>query len=311
VSRILVLRALGLGDLLVAVPALRALRAAHPAARITLAAPEPLRELAFLTGAVDELLPTPGLGELDWPYGRPDLAVNLHGHGPESILDLRAIRPAELLTHRHPDFPGLDGPRWIQKLHETERWCRLMEFVGLAADPGDLALPVPRRESPAIGSVVLHPGAAHPARRWPPERFAEVARGLAGQRVAVTGNLAEIGIARQVAELAGLEPETVLAGRTDLTELAAIVAGAPLVVCGDTGVGHLATAFGTPSVLLFGPTPPSLWGPPDRPRHAVLWSGMVRDPFGDAPDPGLLRISPGQVLEAANRVMAVASVGHG
>jgi uncharacterized protein YjbJ (UPF0337 family) len=89
----------------------------------------------------------------------------------------------------------------------------------------------------------------------------------------------------------------VLAGRTGLIELAAVVASAGRVLCGDTGVGHLATAFGTPSVLLFGPTPPSEWGPPTgRERHVVLHRGGRGDPHGGEPDPGLLAISVDDVL---------------
>jgi ADP-heptose:LPS heptosyltransferase len=300
---VLVLRALGVGDLLVAVPALRGLRAAFPSARITLAAPGTLRELAELTGAVDDLLPTSGLARLRWPGAPPTVAVNLHGRGPESITDLFATRPGRLLTHAHREFPGLDGPSWRSDLHEAGRWCRLVGYYGIAADPGDLALPRPERPSPVPGAVVLHPGAAFPARRWPAERYAAVARALAteGQHVVVTGSAGEHSLAESVAGAAGLGKEAVLAGRTGLGELAALVADAALVVCGDTGVGHLATAYGTPSVLLFGPTPPSRWGPPPgtEDRHLVLWSGRLGDPFAGEPDPGLLRISVPEVIDAA------------
>jgi ADP-heptose:LPS heptosyltransferase len=83
-------------------------------------------------------------------------------------------------------------------------------------------------------------------------------------------------------------------------ELAALVAEATLVVCGDTGVGHLATAYDTPSVVLFGPTPPAHWGPPpERPPHRPLWTGRIGDPFGREPDPGLLELSTQDVLAAA------------
>jgi hypothetical protein len=88
-----------------------------------------------------------------------------------------------------------------------------------------------------------------------------------------------------------------VAGRTDLVELGALVAVAGRVVCGDTGVAHLATALGTPSVLLFGPTSPARWGPPpDREAHVALWAGRTGDPHGTVPDPGLLMISVDDVL---------------
>jgi uncharacterized protein YjbJ (UPF0337 family) len=73
------------------------------------------------------------------------------------------------------------------------------------------------------------------------------------------------------------------------------------VLCCDTGVAHLATAYRTPSVVLFGPTPPGEWGPPpDRPQHRVLWRGGRGDPHADAPDPGLLAIAVEDVLAASN-----------
>jgi ADP-heptose:LPS heptosyltransferase len=73
------------------------------------------------------------------------------------------------------------------------------------------------------------------------------------------------------------------------------------VVCGDTGVAHLATAYRVPSVVLFGPTPPQEWGPPpDRPWHTVLWAGGRGDPHAAEPDPGLLAIEVADVLAALN-----------
>ncbi len=187
------------------------------------------------------------------------------------------------------------------------RWCRLVAAYGFDADPGDLDLPAPAAASPAPGAVVVHPGAAFAARRWPAERFAAVAAALRdrGERVVVTGGPGETSLARRVADLAGLGAAADLSGRTPLPELAALVAAARLVVCGDTGVAHLATAFRTPSVLLFGPTPPGRWGPPDRAEHRVLWAGRHGDPHGREPCPGLLEISADQAVEAAGTVLTL------
>jgi hypothetical protein len=135
----LVLRVLGIGDLLVAVPALRGLR--RRCDRLVLAAPVWLAPLVDLTGCVDTLLPTAGLGTLR--YQDPGIAVNLHGAGPESIADLLATRPATLITHRHPTFPAVPGPDWVEEQHEVDRWCRLLAWHDIPADPGELDLATP------------------------------------------------------------------------------------------------------------------------------------------------------------------------
>src|SRR4051794_29320588 len=160
---------------------------------------------------------------------------------------------------------------------------------------------------PVAEVAVVHPGAAFPGRRWPPERFAAVARFLvrAGHDVRITGGPAEEPLARAVAEGAGLGEEAVLAGRTSTLELAAVVAAARVVVSGDTGVAHLATAYRRPSVVLFGPVAPRLWGPPPRPQHVVLWHGDgAGDPWGTTLDPALATITVDEVVEALESVLA-------
>ena len=297
VARVVVLRALGLGDLLTAVPALRAVRRAHPDAWIQLAAPAVLRPLALHTGAVDELVATAPLATLPACLHGADLAVNLHGRGPQSVELLRASGPRRLVSYGLPD-----GPVWQDEEHEVARWCRLVRQAGMAADRRDLHLAVPPVEPAVAGAVLVHPGAAQPSRRWPPERWAHVAGALhaAGHPVLVTGGPDEQPLALAVARAAGLAEEQVLAGRTDLVHLTALVAAARLLVSADTGVAHVATAFGTPSVVLFGPNPPSLWGPPaERTQHQVLWAGRTGDNFSTSPDPGLLELRVEQVLAAA------------
>ncbi|MFH6690906.1 glycosyltransferase family 9 protein, partial [Cellulosimicrobium funkei] len=171
--------------------------------------------------------------------------------------------------------------------------------------------------------------------RWPADRFAGVARHLAaaGHDVVVTGGPDERDLcARVVADADaalggpagapdGTGSVTDTAGTLDLPALADVVATARLVVCGDTGVAHLATAYGTPSVVLFGPTPPATWGPAvDPERHAVLWHGDTEqrpahapddaargyrgDPHAADLDPALGRITVAEVVAAARSLLA-------
>jgi hypothetical protein len=89
----------------------------------------------------------------------------------------------------------------------------------------------------------------------------------------------------------------------DPLRLLRTIDAARVVVVGDTGVAHVATAVRTPSVVLFGPEPPSRWGPPpDRPWHAALWAGRLGDPHGLDTDPGLLELGVVDVLLAARHV---------
>jgi ADP-heptose:LPS heptosyltransferase len=300
------LRALGLGDLLTAVPALRALADAYPEHCHVLACPEALGPLARLIGAVDGIIPVGPLEPLPSSGDGADVAVNLHGKGPQSTALLAATRPRRLLAFQHPAVPSTaGGPRWEPGEHEVHRWCRLLAEQGVPADPAGLDLDPPAIEvSFGAGATLLHPGAASPARRWPAVRWASVARAeqARGRCVAVTGSAGERSLAVQIAHAAGLAEQSVLAGRTSVLELAAQVAAAGRVVCGDTGVAHLATALRTPSVVLFGPVPPSAWGPPPRSEHRVLWAGSVGDPHAERPDAGLLAISVDDVLRELERL---------
>lgn len=308
--RVVVLRALKLGDFLTAVPAYRALRRVYPAAEIVLAAPRALAPLAELTGgALDRVADTAELGPLPAELRGADLAVNLHGRGPQSHRLLLAAAPRKLIAFRHEAVPeSRHSARFDEAEHEVARWCRLLDEAGIPADPAELdLLPppilVPRR---LRGATLIHPGASSESRRWPVERWTEVARAeqRLGRTVVLTGGLDEVERARAIAAAAGVPPTHVYAGRTSLRELAALVAAAGRVVCGDTGVAHLATAYRRPSVVLFGPVAPAAWGPPSRPYHRVLWNGTVGDPHADRVDPGLLAIPAERVIAALDGLPA-------
>ncbi|MBU3062105.1 glycosyltransferase family 9 protein [Nocardia sp. NEAU-G5] len=302
---VLVLRARGLGDLLTAVPALRALRRARPHDHIVLAAPHRLKPIVDLITSVDDMVPAADPESMRWDGEPPALAVNLHGSGAEGIVELAKTQPTRILTYRNPAFPDLEGPEWQSDMHEVERWCHLLESAGISADSRNLGLVPPVATTYHRDCVVVHIGAGAAARRWPPERFAAVVRHLLvqGREVVLTADEFERDTALSIAARAGLALGQVLAGQQNLIELSATVAEAALVVCGDTGVAHLATAFGTRTVLLFGPTSPSRNGPPPHllGRHVVLWAGHTGDHDGDSPDPGLLEITVPDVVEAIDR----------
>ncbi len=301
--RVVVLRPLGLGDFLTGIPAYRAIARAFPHARRTLAAPRALAPLAALLGDIfHEVHDTQPLAPLDSALHDADVAVDLHGKGPASHRVLLASRPKRLVAFANAVVAqSAGGAVWRAGEHEVARWCRMLGAAGIAADSAALDLDVPVLAPFAVGATVVHPGAASAARRWPLERFAAVASAerQAGRRVVITGSASESALAHQVAARAGIAAADVVAGRTSLVELASLVAYASRVVCGDTGIAHLATAFRTPSVVLFGPVAPAEWGPPAvRDEHRVLWAGRRGDPHGATIDGGLIEITVADVVAA-------------
>lgn len=308
--RVVVLRALQLGDMLCAVPALRALRAALPAAEIVLAG------LPWAEGFVrrfhrylDDFLALPGYpGLLEEPVQpsavppflaaaqarRFDLAIQLHGSGTVSnplLVLLGARRNAGFFQPGQfcPD-PGHFLP-YPEHGHEIERLLRLIDFLGIPRRGSELEFPLyeedrralralPAARELAAGTYVcLHPGARLPSRRWPPERFAAVADALArqGLRVVLTGSRAEAPLTAAVAA-AARSPVLDLAGQTSLGALAALLAGARLLVCNDTGVSHLAAALRVPSVVIFSGADPERWAPLDGARHRALYRPIACRP---------------------------------
>ncbi|MFF2841003.1 glycosyltransferase family 9 protein [Paenarthrobacter sp. NPDC057981] len=303
---LLALRALKLGDLLVAVPALRGLRRAFPEHRIVYAGPAWIAEALELVGGIGHL-PTPGLDDpLTVPHGAVDVAVNLHGNGPESRLRIKELGANRVIAHASD---GLDGPSWITGVPERERWTRLLNWHGIDADPLDYRLNRPAVSSPRPGATVIHVGAAYGSRLWPVERFADVAVQLAaaGHDIVLTGGTSERARAEETAALAKLKgtnlDDGVLAGRQSLAGFAATIAEARLVISADTGAAHLASAYERPSVVLFGPAPAEEWGPPPGP-HVVLTAVELRrgDVFSAEPDPALMAVTVHDVLEAVEQL---------
>lgn len=124
-----------------------------------------------------------------------------------------------------------------------------------------------------------------------------------GHEILITGSPSEFHLAHTVARAARLPRTAVVSGVLDLPALTALVADSRMVICGDTGVAHLAAATGTASVVLFGPTSPRRWGPRGPAPHAALWAGRSGDPHAATPHPGLLALTVAQVLSACRGVL--------
>ncbi|MBC7262627.1 MAG: glycosyltransferase family 9 protein [Chloroflexi bacterium] len=127
--------------------------------------------------------------------------------------------------------------------------------------------------------VTIHPGAGAAVKLWPAERYAQVADALAQEksaRVIITGSRDELGLAWSVAAAMRSDP-IVAAGRTTLGQLAALFARCHLVIGSDSGPLHLAVAVGAPTLHLYGPVDPKLfgpWSPGAEPWHRVIVSPM-------------------------------------
>lgn len=297
--KVAVLRALKLGDLLVAIPALRALRASLPAARIVLIGLPWAREfVARFPHYLDDFIEFPGWPGL--PERQPDmehipaflaqvqaeqfdLVIQLHGSGSH-VNALCALFSARRTAgfHLPDDFvpdPPLFFP-WPQRGLELERLLSLVVELGCPARGVQLEFPLgdsDHASADAIcplepgGFVCLHAGASVDDRCWPVERFAAVADRLAacGFSIVLTGTLGENSRACQL-NRALAAPGLNLAGKTTLGTLAAIISRARLLICNDTGVSHLADAVRTPSVVISTGDNPARWSPTDASLHRVL-----------------------------------------
>ncbi|MFM0474087.1 glycosyltransferase family 9 protein [Paraburkholderia strydomiana] len=343
--RIAIFRALQLGDMLCSVPALRALRAAAPQAHIALIGlPWAQSFVERYADLVDELIVFPGAAGFpeqpetdeglpafrEWMRAqRFDLAIQLHGSGGianDLLLEFGANAYAGFVQ---PDERPREGVfiDWPDDLPEPERYLALMSALGVETTERQLSFPLCERDGDEYASLVaahgieaerlvlVHPGAQLPSRRWPVERFAEVADRLAadGWQIAITGTAAEASLTGAVLG-AMTAPALHLAGSTSLGGLAALVAHARLVVCNDTGISHIAAAMATASVVVASGSDTHRWAPLDHERHRVLADYppcrpcMFREcPYGH---PCALNIGVDRVVETARAQLAEVRGAH-
>jgi ADP-heptose:LPS heptosyltransferase len=282
VRSILVLRPNAIGDFMFALPALHALRHIYPQARIVLLGKQWHADfLHNRPGPVDEVVvmpPVPGVGtppdaEVDPDPGRRfiaamrearfDLALQMYGGGRYSNPFIMSLGARLTIGLKTPDAAALD--RWIPYGAKVNRRLELLEVAALAGaerhlpkqeitvtkqDRADAAALIP--PAPGERLVILHPGASDVRRRWPPERFAEVADILAsrGASIVISATESEGHLAQAI--VAHMRyPALDLTGKMPLSALAGLLERAELLVSNDTGPLHLALALGTPSVGIF------------------------------------------------------------
>lgn len=302
-NHILVVRSLpGLGDLLCGVPALRALRMAFPTSRISfLGLPGQRWFSDRFSHLIDDWVDFPGYPGIPEGWrgvgGIPaflakqqeqsyDLALQLHGNG-SSINPLVTLLGAKITAGFFVPGQFCPNPRYCLPYPETEsevwRLLRLLEYLQVPLQGDDLSFPVQQRDystcrqqmemySLQMGSYVcLHPGASGSDRRWSVSGFAAVGDVLAAQgyTVVLTGTQTEHVLTEAVAERMSSRSVN-LAGQTELGPLAALLQQSALLVCNDTGISHLATAVGTPSVVVFSNSELHRWAPLNRDRHRVV-----------------------------------------
>lgn len=326
---ILVFRALQLGDMLCAVPALRALRAACPEARITLLGLPWARDFAARFSCyVDDFIPFPGFHGLPEQVPdmaalpdflacmqsyRFDLAIQMHGDGRFSN-PLVALFDAEC----NVGFRPVDGGRnqavegflpYPAYGSEVARLLALMHFLGAPEQGSELEFPLLEEDRHELAEsgiadglvsggcyICLHPGARAADRRWPVECFAAAGDALhaaTGLPLVLTGSPAEIGLTAAV-RIAMHTPAQDTAAPIGVGALAALLSGARLVLSNDTGVSHLCAALRLPSVIVFRNSELERWAPEDRSLHRPVWA-----PPGVSVDEGL-----GEVLNQATDLLA-------
>ena len=345
VRKIAILRALHLGDLLLAVPTLRGLRRGFPDAEITLIALPWATDFGVrFRHYVDRVLDFPGYPgllevEVHWPrteafiaaarrYGY-DLAIQLHGSGRTSnpfVLELGASCTVGYYEENAPAGLTIGAPYPADR-PEVLRNLGLLDLLGLPVEEPRLEFPLLQADVARADTLVahhrivgkpllgMHVGSRPPARRWPAERFAIVADTLAswfGLTVVLTGSPDERDLVERVRAHMRC-PAINLAGETDLGSLAALIDRTALFISNDTGPAHVAVALDVPSITIFGPADRRRWAPVDQRRHRIVYRAVECSPcaYWECPiDHRCLRwIDVNAVLQTAADLLASSNVG--
>jgi heptosyltransferase II len=307
--RILIRSSNWLGDAVMTVPALRAIKRGRPDAHITVLTPAKLADIYRLIPEVDEIIafpPVEGKGLLKTIRGifhvfKVSGLVKKHAPFDAGILFPNSIRTAVELwlsaIPRRVGFPGhnprkfllnqvlrdkkrkkKDGPA-PPPMHQVNHYLRLAEFVGARKELGmsdPQNEPIADETAPVVVPrvrIAVCPGAEYgAAKRWLPERFAEVMRAVDREYETdwyIVGTAKDFPVADDIAKRASLPNVDNTCGKTSLAQLIRLLKSCHVLVTNDTGTMHLAALLGVRTVSIFGSTEPLLTGPLG-PGHVVL-----------------------------------------
>ena len=302
-KRILVMRLDRIGDVLLSTPLFSALKAAYPKSHIAVMVRPYSKDIVEGNPYIDEVIlydkdsrEKGVLATLDfiWKLRRKrfDLVLVLHPTNRSHAIAYLAGIPVRvgydkklgklLLTKAIPHTKHL-GLR-----HESDYVLNILRYIGVEPLSKGLYMPLKAESErkierlfkadglgPERPVVVIHPGASCPSKKWPPERFAEVANRLTGRlkaRIVVIAGLKEKALGDKVAALIKGDPLNI-SGETSVADLASLIKRSQLLVSNDSGPVHVACALGTPVVVIFGRSDaglsPERWGPLGA-RNAML-----------------------------------------
>jgi heptosyltransferase-3 len=334
VKNLLVIKLRYLGDVLLATPALRALKDGFPKARLSMLVNPGTEDLLRRNPDVDEVLTL----ERGGPGADLRFALAVRRRSFDCVVDLTDSDRSAIVGRLSgaPVRIGFnDEHRWRGLLytsvvsppphaHRIEHDLEAVRALGLAPKVSSPALYVGAEDDEAASRLLrdlgldeaagtplalLHPGARYWFKAWPPERFAELAErlvGTTGCRILVAGDAREQALADAIRRRTRVELK-ILTGRTTLLQLAAILKRCALFIGNDNGPMHMAAALGVRIVALFGPSDPATWGPRTD-RAVVLYKGLdCRRCFHPTCDRGeescMKQISVDEVLAAAQRLL--------
>ncbi len=341
-TRVLIVRLGAMGDILHALPAVAALRKAHPTWYLGWAVEPRWRTLLCGDGGEMPLVNRTHLVKAkEWARAplrgetlreiaalrhalraeRYDLCIDLQGAVRSALAGRLAGAPRMI----GEDQPREWASRWLFGERVATRGVHVIEqavdvCAAAAGEPlSPILPPLPCNRAAedwadevlrgANGpAVLLSPGAGWGAKRWPAERYGAVAAALHAQgcMVLVNAGPQEQGIAAEVVRASGdvaRAPEFTASDST-LERLIALTRRVCLVIAGDTGPLHLACALGKPVVGIYGPTDPRRNGPFGVPFRVLRHPESKRDHSRHAdPEAGLLTITPRQVVDAANELL--------